>query len=136
MTLHISEDRKISDLQEDFNDQYPFLKLEFYKNNAASAGFRQRNHLQNSATLKAAGLIKNGNFEFNDSMTVGELENIFVNDFGLSVQASRKSGILWLETTMTDNWTLKQQNDHGKELSEPVMNKQLLKDRAVDEDES
>jgi hypothetical protein len=36
------------------------------------------------------------------------------------VQVSRKSGTLWLETTMTDSWTLGQQNEHGRELSTPA----------------
>lgn len=120
MILHISENRMISEVQEDFNLLYPFLKIDFYKRNVGSTGFPERRHLQNSITIKDAGLIKNGNFEISDSMTVGQLENIFSTEFGLSVQASRKSGILWLETTITDKWTLKQQNDHGKELSEPV----------------
>ena len=46
-----------------------------------------------------------------------ELEKIFKDQFGLAVQVFRKSGNLWLETTMTDNWTLQQQNNHGKEIS-------------------
>ncbi|MBC8157511.1 hypothetical protein H7X64_05025 [Armatimonadetes bacterium] len=129
MTLHISENRKISEVQEDFNRLYPFLKIDFYRSNVGSTGFPERKHLQNSITIQAAGLIKNGNFEISDSMTVGQLEDIFITEFGLSVQASRKSGILWLETTMTDKWTLKQQNDHGKELSEPVIYSNIQKGR-------
>ena len=53
-------------------------------------------------------------------MTVGELENIFKDQFGANVQVSRKSGSLWLETTLTDKWTLLQQNEQGKELSTPA----------------
>jgi hypothetical protein len=36
----------------------------------------------------------------------------------------RKSGNLWLETTMTDDWTLQQQNDHGYEISTGKKNKE------------
>ena len=50
-------------------------------------------------------------------MKVEELERILKKDFGLRAQVFRKSGNLWLETTMTDGWTLAQQNYHGKELS-------------------
>lgn len=120
MKLHISENRMIRELQDDFNRLYPYLKIDFYKSNAASTGYSGKKHLQNSISIKAAGVIKSGNLPLSDSMTVKELENIFSKEFGLYVQTSRKSGILWLETTITDKWTLKQQNDHGMELSEPV----------------
>jgi hypothetical protein len=115
MILYILSNRTISDVQQDFNKAYPFLKIEFYKN--IEPGF-SRKHLQHSTNIKAAGLKTEGHLEIADKMTVGQLENTFKEKFGLSVQVSRKSGILWLETTMTDNWTLKQQNDHGRELSQ------------------
>jgi hypothetical protein len=92
-------------------------------------GTAQRKHLQNSVPVTKAGLTRNGTIELSDYMTVGELENILRTEFGLSAQVSRKSGILWLETTMTDKWTLKQQNDHGKELSEPVTHHNKYTDR-------
>jgi hypothetical protein len=124
MILEITNTRSIRDVQQEFNGEYPFLKIEFYKanhnNHHHSIGASKRQHLISSLAIKNAGLIKDGTIEINDLMTVGQLENIFHSEFGLSAQVSRKSGILWLETTMTDNWTLKQQNEHGKELSEPV----------------
>jgi hypothetical protein len=36
----------------------------------------------------------------------------------LSVQVFRKSGKSWLETTFTDGWTLKKQNQEGIDLSQ------------------
>jgi hypothetical protein len=47
--------------------------------------------------------------------------------YGLSVQVFRKSGNVWLETSATDNWTLRQQNNEGAELSTQMKN-----DRAGD----
>jgi len=58
-----------------------------------------------------------GYLDIKDAMSVLELENALIDEFGLSAQVYRKSGNIWLETTMTDNWTLKQQNDHGRELT-------------------
>ena len=118
--LCIYQNRSIGDVQRDFTCLYPFLKIDFYKSDGASGSSAKRKHLPNSIPLKTAGLNKNGHLELSDAMTVGQLENIFRAEYGLSVQVSRKSGILWLETTMTDSWTLKQQNEHGKELSEPA----------------
>jgi hypothetical protein len=131
MVLSILQNKTLQETQEEFNKAYPFLRIEFYRN--TEPGFARR-HLKNSMLLTAAGLKKNGELEINDSMTVGELENNFLEKFGLNVQVSRRSGTLWLETTMTDNWTLKQQNDHGRELSEPVKTNTLIKDDEVDYD--
>ena len=117
--LHLSKNRSINEVQQDFNRQYPFLKIEFYKNSDGYSRSSKRQHLLNSTPIVRAGLLKNGDIELDDTMTVGQLEQIFRAEFGLSAQVSRKSGALWLETTMTDGWTLKQQNDHGKELSDP-----------------
>lgn len=131
--LDIASHKSISDIQLDFNRQYPYLKIEFYIGNVSSTVITRREHLQSSLMIKKAGLTKNGTIEISDFMKVGELEKIFRAEFGLSAQVSRKSGTLWLETTMTDNWTLKQQNDHGKELSEQVAHVNPYKDRFIDE---
>lgn len=120
MIMHITGSKTLNEAQEEFNRAYPFLKIEFYTKNRLGPG---RIHLKNSLTMSAAGLKQSGDLKIDDSMTVGQLEKKFFEQFGLYVQVSRCSGNLWLETTMTDNWTLKQQNDHGRELSEtPAIN--------------
>jgi hypothetical protein len=116
MILPIVKGRVISDVQQGFNKAYPFLKIEFYKDIEPRVA---RKYLNPLITIESAGLKYEGSLEITDIMTVGQLENVFSEKFGLRVQVSRKSGSIWLETTMTDNWTLKQQNDHGRELSEP-----------------
>ncbi|HEY6502798.1 MAG TPA: hypothetical protein VIZ28_02375 [Chitinophagaceae bacterium] len=131
MVLHISKDRTLKEVQDEFTNGYPFLRIEFYRN--SEPGFARR-HLKSFMPLIAAGLKQNGELEIYDLMTVGQLENAFREKFGLPVQVSRRSGTIWLETTMTDNWTLKQQNDHGRELSEPVNKNSTVKDDEVDYD--
>jgi hypothetical protein len=115
MKLDISKERPIRDVQQDFNNQYPFLKLEFYKNDDMPLVIKK--HLSQSASLKSAGLNKDGFIEITDEMKVRDLENAFLKQFGLSVQVSRKAGVFWLETTMTDNWSLQKQNEYGSEIS-------------------
>ena len=63
-----------------------------------------------------------------EEMKVKDLERIFKDQFSLAMQVFRKSGNLWLETTMTDNWTLQQQNDHGREISTVKINKDRPED--------
>lgn len=119
MILHLTHEKNIGDVQHEFNQAYPYLKIEFYKKSDKSSEAYFRKHLPISTPIKSAGLTKNGNLEMNDAMSVGRLEKSFYEIFGLQAQVSRKSGRLWLETTMTDSWTLKQQNDHGRDLSAP-----------------
>lgn len=60
---------------------------------------------------------KKGQITITPNMTVNDLEQCFSDIFGLGVQVFRKSGKVWLETTVTDGWTLEEQNNQGKELS-------------------
>ena len=115
--LDVSQNRTISDVQKDFNSQYPFLKLEFYKVQRLDEALTVRKHLDKSIPLKLAGVKNGGMLEVNERMTVKEFEKAFLQNFGLVVQVSRKSGMLWLETTLTDNWTLAKQNEYGREIS-------------------
>lgn len=127
-TLKVKKDSLIGDVQGDFNKAYPFLKIEFFRKASASSGNNNKEHLSKSTQLFKAGLTREGSIRIGDSMTVGELENMFRVRFGANIQVSRKSGTIWLETTMTDNWTLHQQNEHGRELSSPE-----IKDKSGDE---
>lgn len=117
MIIDLSAGKAIHELQQEFNTQYPFLKLEFYKIQQGASALPGRKHLDHSALLKTAGLKKAGRLVVKEEMTVGELEKELLGQFGLDVQVSRKSGSLWLQTTMTDSWTLRKQNEHGREIS-------------------
>jgi hypothetical protein len=125
MQLSIKSERLIADVQQDFSNAYPFLKIEFFRNGLKRQSRYPANlKIGNHARLKDAWVWKKdgGLVRLSDSMTVLELEEVLMDEFGLSVQVFRKSGNVWLETTMTDNWTLKQQNDHGREISRGHLN--------------
>lgn len=107
------------EVQEEFNSAYPYLKIEFFRSRPKKAvPTTAANLLTHSLTIdEARRTHHNGHLELYDSMKVAELEQAFHDHYGLNVQVFRKSGSVWLETTMTDAWTLKQQNDHGREIS-------------------
>jgi hypothetical protein len=120
MYLVINGERLISEIQTDFSAVYPFLKIEFFKN-----GKTRRDRYPANKLIPATQPIKtawhwkkdNGLLNLSDNLTVTDLENELMDQFGLSAQVFRRSGNIWLETTITDNWTLKQQNDHGREIT-------------------
>jgi len=65
-------------------------------------------------------LLNEANLTIYGQQKVSEVEQLFQDVYGLSVQVFRKSGTIWLETTATDDWTLNKQNDEAKELSSPI----------------
>ena len=98
---------------------FPFLKIEFFKTRSFTRSNFMANQIIPSQRKIGEGqlAITEGDIEVVEEMKVKELEKIFKDQFSLATQVFRKSGNLWLETTMTDNWTLQQQNDHGREIS-------------------
>ncbi|HEY6064062.1 MAG TPA: hypothetical protein VIV35_10665 [Chitinophagaceae bacterium] len=119
MYLHIAPNRIIGEIQKEFNEAFPFLKLEFFKTRSFSRADFMANQIIPSYRKIGDGqlAITDGDIEIVEEMKVKDLEKIFKDQFSLAAQVFRKSGNLWLETTMTDNWTLQQQNDHGREIS-------------------
>jgi hypothetical protein len=119
MHLRIAPNRLISDLQKDFNNAFPFLRLEFFRNrNQQLPAFTFQQILPSNIRIaEGQTAITDGDIEVNPDMRVKDLEKTFKDQFSLAVQVFRRSGNLWLETTMTDNWTLRQQNEHGREIS-------------------
>ena len=118
MEILINRNKTISSIQEEFHKHFSCLKIEFYVyahsqgegslkkntlNSSLTIGEVQKHEL--SDTIKISGLMK-----------VGDLENSFAENFGLSVQVFRKSGKLWLQTINTDSWTLDKQNQVASEV--------------------
>ena len=120
MKIQISDQRKIQAIQEEFSGQFPWLKLEFFSRpHKIGAPSPKRELVSPLRTLGESRVThKSGTIIITPSMTVSDLEQAFLEIYGLSVQVFRKSGKTWLETTVTDNWTLEHQNTQGKMLSE------------------
>ena len=119
MILTIKDDRKISEVQESFNTSFPYLKLEFFKK---MHGVKELSPLKglidSDRTIGQIRTIHSDGFiTITPKMTVAELEQEFGRIFGLSAQVFRKSGKMWIETTVTDKWTLEQQNSEGEALT-------------------
>ena len=50
----------------------------------------------------------------NDNTTVADLINQFKELLNMTVKVLRKSSNLWIETSLTDSWTLEKQNAASK----------------------
>ncbi len=120
MRLLINGERLVRDVQQEFTRVYPYLKIEFFRVNGLLKGKGvQQNQIKHDQQLRLAKGrdIEKGDLVIEDVMSVADLEKAFMKKFGLITQVFRKSGNIWLETTITDSWSLKQQNDMGREIT-------------------
>lgn len=120
IVLTITTAKNLLTIKEEFNAAFPYLKLEFFKHKHGVKGVNpKRDIFESNLNLKTLPKkYVDGFINVTEEMPVGRLEQLFQEQFGLSVQAFRKSGSSWLETSVTDEWTLRRQNDAGKELSQ------------------
>jgi hypothetical protein len=117
--LHIRPDRSVGEIQHEFSASYPFLSMEFYKpalslgkNSVAGEKIASEKMLRQAMRVPVEGTV-----DISGETTTKSLESKLRDNYGLFVKLYRKSGNLWMKITLSDQWTLKQQNDHGKELS-------------------
>ena len=117
--IEIASNRTVSELQKDFNKVFPFLKIEFFKAPYKSGTLLPASKLvRHDMTLSQFRQVdKQGELELNPEWTVAKLEQELWESYELSVQVFRKSGSLWIETSLTDSWTLRQQNYEGEQMS-------------------
>lgn len=120
MYFDINGERLVGEIQQMFNGIYPFLKLEFLKHeNCGEDCYCGKTGIPANWPLKEIWHIKKdkGLLKICDSMPVADFENEWLEEYGLIVRVLRRSGDSWSKTSITDSWTLRQQNDHGKELT-------------------
>ena len=122
MKIKISADTKFNDVQEKFTEVFPFLKVEFYKEKYSENEVSTKDRIFPDKIISdQVKIFKEGSMDITSSRTVAALEKEFYEKFGITMQVSRKSGNIWIETSKTDDRTLESQNDLGKTMStDPV----------------
>lgn len=122
MKLLMKPQTVIRDLNKAFADEFPFLKLQFYKSLDADPRLSYIGH-RAPESLRLADVcasFKEGAIDIDPFQTVAQLEQEFYSAFGLTVQVMRKTGEVWLETRQTNNLSLDYQNSVGAEAARPI----------------
>lgn len=114
--MTISFKSQVSDVQRDFTRKFPYLRLKFIKSDEDKIA-KSSNLTISAISVPIKQQDDANTILINAAMTVAELENAFLDHFGLEVAVLRKSGNVWLETNFTDSWTLQQQNNMGEMIS-------------------
>jgi hypothetical protein len=114
----IDDNMNLLAVQKDFSEMFPYLRLEFFTQPHFENGISPKKLVPVSTFLKE--FKKNqgaGKIAINPDMTINDLDKNIRSNYGLFVKVYRKSGKAWLETTLTNEWTLEEQNKAGEELS-------------------
>src|SRR4051812_28113496 len=113
MLLTISNNKTVSDIQDRFNECFPHLKLEFYYkkhkfNHASTEEQRIKEDVQIGEIRKKHN---NGRLEIKSWDKTGDIEQRFMEEFGLYVQIFRLENGKWVQTINTDELTLEEQSE-------------------------
>jgi hypothetical protein len=127
MKLHIKKNKPIWDIQKEFNGYFPYLKIIFFKwpyiNKTPSFDKKIAPHTRLNQLAEWRGKTE---IEFNQKMTTSEFRTMIAQQLGLYIQMLKKSGRIWIDIPLTDDWTLEQQNDEAKIMSSiHVVDKQV-----------
>lgn len=116
----ISDSKTIKEIQEEFNNKFPYLKIEFYK-----VAHNEKEGSPNSVKWNINEPIRrirynhnSGDMSINGHLKVSTLENEFEEKYGLHVQVFYKSGDVWLQTISANDDSLTTLNERSLEFEE------------------
>lgn len=112
MELHIAPDRTVGTIQTEFSESFSGLKIVFFsKPHKAFKGSAAKFMVQEKdmPLKQLSPNIKTGQLLIEHDTPVWQLERLFEDEYALHAQVFRKSGKTWLETSVTDNLTLEEQ---------------------------
>ena len=122
MLLHIDDHKTIGEIQDKFNECFPFLKINFYS---------KPHHFKKASDEKdlihpahKIGDVRNKhtieNMEIYSWNTVASIEQAFKAKYGLHVQILGKKRNEWVQTSETDNYSLKDLSDMAMHASHSI----------------
>lgn len=117
-TITVSDNMKLSEIKDAFTAHFPHLKVEFFSSeHKVGEASSKKTMFDDHLTLKEIRTVHTeGELSVDGHQKTSTFESNFFKHFGVTVQVLRKSGNIWLQTTTTDDWTLTQQEEKGKEF--------------------
>ena len=111
----ITESTTIKEIEKGLHDHFPFLRFEFFlmdRGNPASKKPMEQNRALKDICPGCGDLEIKITGETRLGEMVAEFEKL-----GIQMDPYRKSGKVWIKTTLTLDWSLSAQNSAGKSLS-------------------
>lgn len=119
MILQISKGSSLKNIQKQFTEFYPFLKIEFFKKIPVDQPLYKAELFSAADIVRYIDGAKDGfvNIDVSRKKTITDVEKDFEKMLGISAHVFRKSGNVWVETTLTNDWSLEDQNEEAKQIS-------------------
>jgi hypothetical protein len=121
MKIQLYYNRKVEEIREEFNSSFPYLKIVFVNRKENTNVVSVIEEVEPTARLiDVTGVLKEGEIDIRPTDSIKEVEQRFEKQYGLSVQIFRKQNGVWMDTDVTDDLTLHEQNTWGREASKPL----------------
>lgn len=117
MLLHLSPEKTLGAIQTEFTAAFPGLKLAFFSQPHHAHEGSAAKFLVQKAQMPLGELspnMKSDQLQIEATLPTWRVEQIFEEEYGLHVQVFRRSGNLWLETSVTDSLTLEEQQTRAR----------------------
>ena len=116
MTINITPDRVIKEIQKEFNEEFPFLKIEFCLKKAEEAEHKTKQQFCNPELklLDLARKPESGWIVLHPWYTIRYIKEVFKTRFGLNTKIFRKENDQYIQILGTDAFTLEEQNEIGR----------------------
>lgn len=119
MLLYISDHKTVEDLQDRFNKCFPYLKLEFYREADNYPGECSKANMVKPHTLigDLRRAFPSGVLDIKSWDKTARIKHDLEDFFGLHVQVFRRHKDQWIQTSYSDELTLKQQTELAREYT-------------------
>jgi hypothetical protein len=123
MIIEIDDTKTIEEVAKSFCQNFPFLKIEFYDEAHHWQEQSSRKHML--PHYKTIGEVRKrhnpGAMEIHNWQKAGTVEQQFRKLFDLNVQLFRQEGDMWVQTAGTDELTIEEQNEIGRNASQDLL---------------
>jgi hypothetical protein len=118
MFIQVNRGSSLKIIQRQFNAYYPFLKIEFFKKLSVNRPLYKAElfSVADLVSFMAGSKEEFVNIDVSRKKTIAEVEKEFETLTGITVHVFRKSGNVWVETTLTSDWSLEDQNEEAREI--------------------
>ena len=120
MKILLQSNKTVEEIKEEFANAYPFLRIAFFTKRQETEGAITEEVDTSTGLIEVSGILKEGNIDINPTDTIKEVEQKFEKQYGLPVHIFRKQKDVWMDTAITDDLTLQEQNMWGRETSKPL----------------
>ncbi len=120
MKIIFNPNTTIQQVQETFNNRFPFLKIEFFAdlNKPLNAENMVKNHQMEIGNLTS--LNSKEGIEIHGINTIKQFEDLFLNQYEIVAQVFHKRSQTWIKTTTSDDETLDSLNNKSEEDNKPL----------------